>query len=134
MENIKVTENEMAILKILVEEYDTSDWGETGYYPFAPLEKKTGLDRRHVRLACRSLKRKGLAQFAKGLMTEDGMGGAGYGATKEGYILLNPCDISGCKDIVMYDFPDNWSDLKSPRHKLCEKHHEEYKKSLSNNK
>jgi hypothetical protein len=52
---------------------------------FKPIVNHTGLDRRVVRLACRSLARKGLAQYAKGLWTDDGeLAGAGYGPTKAG--------------------------------------------------
>lgn len=51
------------------------DWS----FPFAPIMRETGLDRKTVRLACRSLKRKGLAEFNTGLWHEDGEGPAGSG-------------------------------------------------------
>lgn len=58
-------------------------------FPFNPIIERTGLQRRVVRRACRSLTRKGLAYFAKGLWTEDGeMVGAGYGATRAGRTLI----------------------------------------------
>jgi len=43
------------------------------------------LNRSEIRRACRSLKRKGLAEFHRGCWTEDGVpAGSGYGATKLG--------------------------------------------------
>ena len=55
----------------------------------APIMQDTGLDRKTVRRACRSLKRKGLAQFHNALWTEDGeMYGSGYCATDEAISAL----------------------------------------------
>lgn len=54
-------------------------------YSFAGIMAETSLDRRSVRLACRSLKRKGFAEFHKGLWSEDGEpAGSGYCATRPG--------------------------------------------------
>lgn len=80
---VKLTSNERAVLRVLA---GISD----GYYkPFAPIARTTGLDRNVVRRACRSLKRKGLADFLAGLWTEDGEpAGAGYAATPEGRELI----------------------------------------------
>jgi hypothetical protein len=79
----EVNENEKKVLKALAESYYDND--EFGFWGFDGLAKETCLDRKQVRRACRSLRRKGLAQFEKGLWTEDGEpAGAGYGATKEG--------------------------------------------------
>lgn len=56
-----------------------------GYSCFRALARRTRLSIRVVRRACRSLARKGLAQYARGLTTEDGeMAGAGYAATDLG--------------------------------------------------
>lgn len=56
---------------------------------FVPLTKRTGLTRSAVRRACRSLRRKGLAEFHTGLWTDDGeMAGAGYGPTTSGRELI----------------------------------------------
>ena len=59
---------------------------EPGYYGFAGIiDNCIGLDRKRVRRACRSLARKGLLQFGRGLWTEDGEpAGSGYGATTDG--------------------------------------------------
>lgn len=83
---VRVTPNERAVLDILAPDGGDLDWRA---YSFRPLVKQTGLDRRLVRLACRSLARKGLAAFEKGLWTEDGeVAGAGYRATDKGVSAL----------------------------------------------
>ncbi len=57
--------------------------------PFAPLERQTGFERRVVRRHVRGLARDGLAQYFKGLWTEDGEpAGAGYCITEAGVHLL----------------------------------------------
>ena len=59
--------------------------------PFAPLMAHTELDRKTVRRNVRALARKGLAEYFRGLCTENGeMAGAGYCITREGRVL--------CKD------------------------------------
>ena len=56
-----------------------------GGYCFAPIMEHTKLDRRQVRLACRSLKRRGFAEFFRGMWTDDGEPyGSGYAATLSG--------------------------------------------------
>lgn len=69
---------EQKVLEVLL---DTAD----GHcLPFAPIMRHTGLDRRIVRLACRSLKRKGLAEFHVALWDDYGEpAGAGYCASKK---------------------------------------------------
>jgi len=62
-----------------------------GVYSFDPIARHTKLDRKAVRRACRSLKRKGLTEFHFGCWTEDGEpAGSGYGATKDGHALADP--------------------------------------------
>lgn len=52
---------------------------------FKTIQKYTGYDRRTVRLHVRRLARKGFAEYAKGLWTEDGYpAGAGYCITEAG--------------------------------------------------
>lgn len=56
--------------------------------PFRPLMDETKLTRSEVRRACRSLSRKGLASFSKGLWTDDGEpAGSGYGLSFAGVDL-----------------------------------------------
>jgi DNA-binding MarR family transcriptional regulator len=88
MGKIKLNENEVKVLGQLVEYYEHNE--DFAYVSFAPLIRDLKLDRAAVRRACRSLKRKGLATFLTGLITEDGeFAGAGYSATEEGAKLLN---------------------------------------------
>ena len=55
------------------------------YVPFKPLQDATGYDRKAVRRSVRALARKGLAEYSRGLWTEDGEpAGAGYCLTDEG--------------------------------------------------
>ena len=64
---------------------------------------RTDLTLKEVRRSCRSLKKKGLAEFYRGLFDEDGKAaGSGYCATRKGASLICPCDI--CGDLAMYDY------------------------------
>jgi len=75
-------EHHKKVLNALVEDYDSVDGG--AFFCFKVLCKKTGLNRRTVRLACRYLKRKGLARFGTGLCDNDGaFYGSGYSASEE---------------------------------------------------
>lgn len=81
MGKINLNLAETAVLKWLAEGYSE----DAGFYGFATIMSDTGLDRSTVRKACRSLKRKGLAEFAFGLSSCDGdFLGSGYGATHAG--------------------------------------------------
>jgi hypothetical protein len=77
--------------KVLVELADLHGYEECCYSGFDPLARETGLDRKVVRRACRSLARKGLAEYGRGLWSEDGEpAGSGYAATRAG--------VEGCSD------------------------------------
>ena len=66
-----------------------------GFMSFASITAVCGLDRRLVRRACRSLARKGLAKYARGLWTENGEpAGAGYAITREGLAQLEGFGIA----------------------------------------
>ncbi len=81
MSEVKLTADCAKVLSFLCND---SGW----CFPFAPIMQDTGLDRASVRRACRLLKRKGLAEYHKGLWSEDGeMGGAGYCASEAGRAL-----------------------------------------------
>jgi len=74
----ELTDNEKKVLDTLAA-CEPFDYDDLCYMNFDGISKRTGLDRRVVRLACRSLKRKGLALFGTGLCHEDGtFAGAGY--------------------------------------------------------
>jgi hypothetical protein len=79
---------EQQVLKALVqgERYE----GTFGVFNFAYLSEETGLERPQVRRACRSLARKGLAEFFKGLWSDEGKpAGSGYAATHAGEDILD---------------------------------------------
>lgn len=77
----EVSENERKVLGALLE---GEGYGGFSAFGFRSLVSMTGLERKVVRRACRSLARKGLAEFHKGLWTEDGEpAGSGYSATKK---------------------------------------------------
>lgn len=133
----KLNENEKKVLEALVDAYSSD--GESGYFAFAGLEKKTGLERRIVRLACRSLARKGYTEYQKALWSEDGPAGAGYGATEKGAALINPCDICEQRAVFDYEIDDRglspwdkgFSKENSRRIRECDDH---YKKSAEQKK
>ena len=59
--------------------------GDFCVIPFRSIARRVRLKRAEIRLACRSLTRKGLAEFHRGCWTEDGEpAGSGYAATKVG--------------------------------------------------
>ncbi|MDE2020539.1 MAG: hypothetical protein KGJ13_09410 [Patescibacteria group bacterium] len=75
-----MTANETKVLALLA-----SGSEDFGVMSFASIAYFIKLNRKKIRRACRSLKRKGLAEFYRGLWTEDGVpAGSGYGATALG--------------------------------------------------
>jgi hypothetical protein len=75
-----LNDNERRVLRALPSE----GYAGFGFVSFAYLTRETMLNRRAVRLACRSLARKGLAEYSRGLWSEDGKPcGAGYARTWE---------------------------------------------------
>lgn len=127
--SMKVNENEIKVLRQLAEEYSPDEWSA---YSFAPLSRITGLDLKVVRRACRSLAKKGLAQYERTLVDDEGRpAGAGYRATEEGAAFISPCDICGKRATYDYnveaDGTFTMNDDEKTRHVLeCEEH---YKKS-----
>lgn len=82
---IKLNDNEKKVLRFLAEgngrDYDFDEI----FWSFKMICEYTQLDRRMVRLACRSLARKGLSQYLSGLLDEDGLAaGSGYGISSKG--------------------------------------------------
>lgn len=77
--------NERQVLSFLASEGFTWDFGYSG---FARIMDDTKLERKAVRRACRSLARKGLAEYGRGLWNDDGEpAGSGYCATRTGVTL-----------------------------------------------
>lgn len=80
-----VSEREREVLKVLVASmYD----GEPAVMYFHLIANELKLEIPQVRRACRGLKRKGYADYVRGLMNEDGVAGSGYCATISGVQLI----------------------------------------------
>jgi len=89
----KLNYAEALVLKFLAERWHGY---EGGFYSFDPIAKETKLYRVTVRRACRSLTRKGLAEFSAGLTNTDGdFAGAGYSATKRGHSIWSARAVTG---------------------------------------
>jgi hypothetical protein len=60
-----------------------------GYFNFNSLSRRTGIERRQVRIDVRRLARKGLTQYGKGLWTDEGdLAGSGYAWDIQGACVL----------------------------------------------
>lgn len=80
---IKLSVDERRVLRALHGAW--SEYEDFCYQSFRPICRRTRLPRNVVRRCCRSLKRKGLAQFERVLFTEDGeLAGSGYACTRAG--------------------------------------------------
>lgn len=76
----KLGKSEGKCLAVLAEYYHD----EANYFPFASIAADTRLNLTQVKRAVRSLARKGLAQYARGLWNDEGPAGSGYGCTEQG--------------------------------------------------
>lgn len=69
----------------------TSVAGDFGVLAFRGIGRRVRMKRSEIRLACRSLARKGLAEFHFGCWSEDDRpAGSGYSATKAGCERADP--------------------------------------------
>lgn len=74
-----LSRNEVKVLAAL------ASVGDDYCLPFKAIARRVRLSRPIIRRACRSLTRKGLAHFSRGLWNEDGgPAGSGYGVTVAG--------------------------------------------------
>jgi hypothetical protein len=98
MNEIRLSENEERVLAALASP-------GIGYcMNFAAIGDLAKLDRRNVRRACRSLRRKGLAEFQIGLWTEDGgPAGSGYSANKAGRDRAKASLVEQYREASRYD-------------------------------
>lgn len=86
---VKISDRERKCLESLVMIYSEYDEGRCTY--FRVISKQTGLTEQQVRRSVRSLARKGLAEYHRGLFDDDGFtAGSGYCATKAGAELIDP--------------------------------------------
>lgn len=92
-----LTNPEHKVLKALVSWYDFLGFH---YVDFRTLSRQTKMRRRIVRLVCRALARKGLAEYSNGLFNDDGrVAGAGYAATAEGKVVCEVKTDGGKQDL-----------------------------------
>ena len=116
-EIIKVSETELKCLKVLVEEYDS----EANCMYMRYIVGTTGLELKQVKRSVRALARKGLAEYIRGLMDDEGkVAGSGYCATEKGAKFINPCD--DCGSVITFDWEEN-----GKRIKLCSSCYEKRK-------
>ena len=88
----RVSKREAMALQALADEYCR----DFGYLTFRSISALSGLEQAHVRRTVRALARKGLAEYAKGLWTEDGqLAGAGYRCTTAGLELAASFPAAG---------------------------------------
>lgn len=89
---MNLNDNERKVLAALYKSGLCYD--EFCYLSFNGLVLATPLDRATIRRACRSLARKGLAVYGKGLCRESGeFAGAGYAITKAGSALCRVVEV-----------------------------------------
>jgi hypothetical protein len=82
---MNLNENENKVLAFLADQFSC----DAVYWGFDGIAQHIKLDRKQIRRACRSLKKKGLAEYMCGLFNDDGeVAGSGYGATKTGAELI----------------------------------------------
>ena len=78
---VKVSEREKKCLQYLLTLFGSDQ--DCTYFRY--IAKNTGLEERQVKCSVRSLARKGLAEYLRGLFDEDGfVAGSGYRATELG--------------------------------------------------
>lgn len=98
-QKIKINEKEKKVLEFLAQEWSS----DMNCYYFRGIASTTKLTIKEVRRVCRSLARKGLTMYVRGLMDDDGMvAGSGYCATRKGASMMSPCDV--CGDLAMYEY------------------------------
>ncbi len=89
---MKINDDERKVLGVLAEA--RADYEDFCYKSFAGIAV-CGLDRKRIRRAARSLSRKGLAEYGRGLWNDDGeVAGSGYCCTKEGAEYLNRVPVT----------------------------------------
>jgi hypothetical protein len=95
MEITDINADELAVLKVLDEH--TRTWGEMCIsFDYMTGATEVTLDRKTIGKTCRSLNAKGLADFYRGLMNDDGeVAGAGYCISREGQLTNGKRSLNG---------------------------------------
>lgn len=89
LDTVKISNNERKCLEILAERYEDGD-GDTCYYT-KYIAKMAVLDPKKARIYIRSLVRKGLVEYHRGLFNDDGqVAGSGYKCSERGFYTINP--------------------------------------------
>ena len=116
MTKIKINPTEYAVLEFLAAGWD----GDQNCYYFRGIVSALKLELKQVRRACRSLAKKGLAEYQRGLFDDEGRAaGSGYCATRAGAAYIAPCDV--CGDVITYDYvAENGAQILE-----CEKHYKQ---------
>lgn len=91
-DNLSLSENQLKVLRDLVGRYD--EWEGGTVLSFKQMAEELKMEARLVRLACRALTRKGLAEYVRGLVFMHGekegmLAGSGYAATKFGFEVID---------------------------------------------
>lgn len=85
---ITVSERELKVLVALDQDFSSEFYCWMALY-FRTIAERSGIEPHLVRRVVRSLARKGLAQYERGLFTEDGLtAGSGYRCTQAGHDFL----------------------------------------------
>ena len=109
---IKINERERETLKILSEISESSGGMCCSFDYISGYSTDSTFDIKVVRRACRSLRKKGLAEFYRGLMNEDGqVAGSGYCISTEGEDYINPCVDCGAGSTARL-YCDKYADSK----------------------
>lgn len=96
MKKVVLSKKEWRILTAL-QDLSSGDYAMEGScFYFRTIAKEAKMRKNDTRLACRSLTRKGLAMYERGLINEnDGMmAGSGYRATEAGLTLMEENDTT----------------------------------------
>lgn len=96
MKKVRLSNKEMRALLALQDLANGNYAMEGSCFYFRTIAKEAKMRKNDTRLACRSLARKGLAIYERGLISEqDGkMAGSGYRATEAGRTLADEQDTS----------------------------------------
>lgn len=96
-DGLTLSENQLKVLRDMAERYDETGYGEGEVARFKTMADELHIEERLVRLACRALARKKLAEHIRGLVFMQGekegmLAGSGYACTKAGFEVIQRMD------------------------------------------